>query len=65
MRITFHRFAKCLAVAGCVGFQQSLKQPNPVILVGLLRKVILAARLLVRALQGQTEKSDQVFGWTR
>jgi glycine/D-amino acid oxidase-like deaminating enzyme len=30
-----------------------------------LTGAFLAARMLVRALQGQAEKSDQVFGWTR
>jgi glycine/D-amino acid oxidase-like deaminating enzyme len=30
-----------------------------------LTGAFLAARVLVRALQGQAEKSDQVFGWTR
>jgi glycine/D-amino acid oxidase-like deaminating enzyme len=30
-----------------------------------LTGAFLAARVLVRALQGQQEKSDQVFGWTR
>jgi glycine/D-amino acid oxidase-like deaminating enzyme len=30
-----------------------------------LTAAFLAARILVRALQGEPEKSDQVFGWTR
>ena len=30
-----------------------------------LTGAFLAARMLVRALQGQAEKSDEVFGWTR
>jgi glycine/D-amino acid oxidase-like deaminating enzyme len=30
-----------------------------------LTGAFLAARILVRALQGEQEKSDQVFGWTR
>jgi len=30
-----------------------------------LTGAFLAARMLVRALQGEPEKSDQVFGWTR
>ena len=30
-----------------------------------LTGAFLAARILVRALQGEPEKSDQVFGWTR
>jgi glycine/D-amino acid oxidase-like deaminating enzyme len=30
-----------------------------------LTGAFLAARILVRALQGEPEKSDQVYGWTR
>jgi hypothetical protein len=30
-----------------------------------LTGAFLAARILVRALQQQGEKSDQIFGWTR